>query len=75
MKIQYHHLKNHIEGSRRKTAEQHYKDSSFNKFKEKFNLNDDFFTEKNLNQLKEDAAKLVLKFKKKNEFTFLHIFS
>ena len=38
MKIQYHHLKNHIESGRHKSAEQHYQDSSFNKFKERFNL-------------------------------------
>ena len=54
MKIRLNQLQNHIESGRRKTKVEYYKGTNFYKFRQKFNLNDEFFTERNLANIVED---------------------
>ena len=70
MKIRLNQLQNHIERGRRKTKEEYYKGTNFYKFRQKFNLNDEFFTERNLANIVEDINKLSSKIERKKEFTY-----
>ena len=70
IEIPYGRLVNKINNEERKTVEEHkITSTTFFKFRERFNLKADFFSTRNLEQLKSDSHKLSAKLSKKNAFT------
>ena len=70
IEIPYGRLVNKINNKERKTVEEHeYTNTVFYKFRERFNLKAEFFSDRNLEQLKVDSRKLFAKLNKKNAFT------